>query len=114
LVQGDVEIPAPVPTTTDAADRAARRPQKGTVNAYPSTHGGQRRRFREHGFHEIGALDRLELVVLPILLGDLGGRIPLSPRSAPAVPLRLLRADRAFPDGSAKLIYAPGEPDREN
>ena len=60
-------------------------------------------------FHEIGALDRLELVVLPILLGD--GN-PLSPRSVPPVPLRLLRADRVFPDGSAELVYAPGEPDR--
>jgi hypothetical protein len=27
------------------------------------------------------------------------------------VPLRLLRADRTFPDGSAELVYAPGEPD---
>ncbi len=25
--------------------------------------------------------------------------------------LRLLRADRAFPGGSAELVYAPGEPD---
>ena len=56
-------------------------------------------------FHEVGALDRLELVVLPILLGD---GVPLSPRSAQAVPLRLLRADRIFPDGSAELVYAPG------
>lgn len=58
-------------------------------------------------FHEIGALDRLELVVLPILLGD---GVPLSPRSAPPVRLRLLRADRIFADGSAELVYAPGEP----
>jgi hypothetical protein len=27
------------------------------------------------------------------------------------MPLRLLRADRTFPDGSAELVYAPGEPD---
>jgi dihydrofolate reductase len=58
-------------------------------------------------FLEVGALDRLELVVLPILLGD---GIPLWPRSAPQVPLRLLRAGRVFPDGSAELVYAPGEP----
>lgn len=62
-------------------------------------------------FHGIGALDRLELVVLPILLGD---GIPLSPRSAPPVPLRLLRGDRVFPDGSAELVYAPGEPGCEH
>jgi dihydrofolate reductase len=56
-------------------------------------------------FHEIGELDRLELVVLPILLGD---GIPLSPPGAPSAPLRLLRAERTFPDGSAELVYAPG------
>ena len=56
-------------------------------------------------FHEIGALDRLELVILPILLGN---GIPLSPPGAPSVPLRLLRADRTFPDGSAEVVYAPG------
>jgi dihydrofolate reductase len=61
--------------------------------------------------HGVGALDRLELVVLPILLGD---GIPLSPPSAPPVPLRLLRADRVFPDGSAELVYAPGEPGYEH
>jgi len=33
------------------------------------------------------------------------------PAPAPRVPLRLLRADRTFPDGSAELVYAPGEPD---
>jgi dihydrofolate reductase len=58
-------------------------------------------------FLEVGALDRLELVVLPIMLGT---GVPLSPPSAPQVPLRLLRADRVFPDGSAELVYAPGEP----
>lgn len=52
---------------------------------------------------ELGALDRLELVVLPILLGS---GVPLSPGQAPPVPLRLLRSDRIFPDGSAELVYA--------
>ena len=59
-------------------------------------------------FYEIGALDRLELFILPVLLGD---GLPLWPRSAPRVPLRLLRADRTFPDGSTELVYASGEPD---
>jgi hypothetical protein len=45
--------------------------------------------------------------VLPVLPGE---GIPLSPPGAPAVPLRLLRADRTFPDGSAELVYAPGQP----
>ena len=37
--------------------------------------------------------------------------LPLWPRPAPRVPLQLLRANRTFPDGSAELVYAPGEPD---
>jgi dihydrofolate reductase len=57
-------------------------------------------------FQDAGALDRLEIVVLPVLLGQ---GIPLSPPGAPRVALRLLRADRTFPDGSAELVYAPGE-----
>ena len=52
----------------------------------------------------IGALDRLEIVLLPVLLGT---GVPLSPAGAPALPLRLLGADRAFPDGSVELRYAP-------
>jgi dihydrofolate reductase len=56
-------------------------------------------------FHDAGALDRLEVVVLPVLLGD---GVPLSPPGAPPQQrLRLLAADRTFPDGSAELVYAP-------
>jgi dihydrofolate reductase len=55
-------------------------------------------------FSDLGALDRLELVVLPMLLGQ---GLPLSPQGAPPVPLTLLRADRTFPDGSAELVYTP-------
>jgi dihydrofolate reductase len=54
-------------------------------------------------FHELGALGRLEVVVLPILLGD---GTPLSPAGSPPVPLRLLRSDRTFPDGAIELAYA--------
>jgi dihydrofolate reductase len=54
-------------------------------------------------FHEAGELDRLELFVLPILLG---AGIPLSPPGSPAAALRLLRADRTFPDGTAELVYS--------
>ena len=54
-------------------------------------------------FHELGALGRLEVVVLPILLGD---GTPLSPAGSPPVRLRLLRSDRTFPDGAIELVYA--------
>jgi dihydrofolate reductase len=81
------------------ADRLRARRSGGDVHLV----GGPR---TIRAFHEVGALDELELVVLPILLGD---GVPLSPRTAPAVPLRLLRSDRIFPDGSAELVYAPGK-----
>ena len=45
-------------------------------------------------FQEIGALDRLEILVLPVLLGD---GVPLSPPGTPQVLLGMLRADRSFP-----------------
>ena len=53
-------------------------------------------------FAGLGALDRLEILVLPILLGD---GIPLSPPGGPRLRLQLLRADRTFPDGTIELIY---------
>lgn len=55
-------------------------------------------------FSGLGALDRLELVMLPMLPGE---GLPLSPQGTPPVPLTLLRADRTFPDGSAELVYRP-------
>jgi dihydrofolate reductase len=54
-------------------------------------------------FSGIGALDRLEIVLLPVLLGT---GVPLAPGGAAALPLRLLGADRTFPDGSVELRYA--------
>jgi dihydrofolate reductase len=57
----------------------------------------------KRAFCELGALDRLELLILPVLLGS---GVPLSPRQAPPISLRLLRSDRTFPDGSAGLVYA--------
>jgi dihydrofolate reductase len=55
-------------------------------------------------FCELDALDRLEIVVLPILLGD---GVPLSAPGAPQLRLRLLRGDRIFPDGSVEHVYEP-------
>jgi dihydrofolate reductase len=54
-------------------------------------------------FLQAGELDRLELVVLPILLG---AGVALTPPGTPRQPLRLVHADRTFPDGSAELVYA--------
>jgi dihydrofolate reductase len=53
-------------------------------------------------FREIGALDRLEVVVLPILLGD---GVPLSPPGSS--PARLAPpSQRTLPCGSVELAYA--------
>jgi hypothetical protein len=51
-------------------------------------------------FHQHGALDSLDVVVLPILLGD---GVPLWPRGAPPPSLRLLRDP---PDLSGRLRRA--------
>lgn len=50
-----------------------------------------------------GALDSLEIVVLPVMLGD---GIPLWPRGARPAALALTRGPRVFPDGSVELSYA--------
>lgn len=53
-------------------------------------------------FHQLGALDRIEVLVLPVLLG---AGMPYSPPAAPPASLRLLKADRTFPDGTVELVY---------
>ena len=53
-------------------------------------------------FHEIGALDELGIVVLPLLAGS---GVPLS--SSGIEMLRLeLESERSFPDGAVELIYS--------
>jgi dihydrofolate reductase len=55
-------------------------------------------------FQEIGGLDRLELLVLPVLLGD---GLRLTDATSQHSSLRLLRSGWAFPDGTTELVYAP-------
>jgi dihydrofolate reductase len=52
--------------------------------------------------HDHGALDSLEIVVLPLLLGD---GVPLWPHGSPPPALRLRGEPRNFPDGSVELSY---------
>lgn len=53
-------------------------------------------------FHAIGALDRLEIVVVPVLLG---AGLPLFPLSADQHRLTLEEQDR-YEDGTVKLCYS--------
>jgi dihydrofolate reductase len=53
-------------------------------------------------FLELGALGRLELLLLPILVGE---GLPFSPPGTPQRPLKL-ESERAFPDGVIELVYS--------
>jgi dihydrofolate reductase len=52
-------------------------------------------------FRAIGALDELELLVVPFVLGD---GLQLSPPGTPQLPLELAR-ERSYPDGVVQLTY---------
>jgi dihydrofolate reductase len=77
-----------------------------------------------HAFLEIGAIDRLGIVVLPVLLGKGIPLFPIepttfsseawaaslaSPSEAAPHPLLQLERHRAFPDGAVELVYRKGE-----
>jgi dihydrofolate reductase len=53
-------------------------------------------------FHAMGALDRLELVVLPLLFG---GGMQLTPSLRPDTGLTFER-ERPLPGGSVEIVYA--------
>jgi dihydrofolate reductase len=52
-------------------------------------------------FHQLGAIDRLEIVTLPILLG---AGVPLFPLGSGRQMLRL-ESHRSFPDGAVEHVY---------
>lgn len=52
-------------------------------------------------FHALGALDKLQLVVLPLLLG---GGMRLAPPLSPSTGLTL-ESERALPGGSVEIVY---------
>jgi dihydrofolate reductase len=66
-------------------------------------------------YRALGALDEIQLVVLPVFFG---GGMRLTPSVSPDAGLRFVR-ERALPGGSAEIVYAcqgrrgplPGQPD---
>ncbi len=52
--------------------------------------------------YQHGALDNLEVAVLPLMLGE---GVPLWPHGSQPPALRLLHEPQAFPDGSVELSY---------
>jgi dihydrofolate reductase len=53
-------------------------------------------------FHDLGGIDRIEVLVLPILLGE---GVPLFPLGPSRTALKL-ESQRSFPDGTVELAYA--------
>jgi dihydrofolate reductase len=91
-------LPAPVVAASSAAELVSRIRADG-FDSDVHLVGGPR---TIQAFHEIDALDRLEVVILPLILAS---GTPLSPPGAVAFPL-ILEAQRTFPDGSVELAYS--------
>jgi dihydrofolate reductase len=58
------------------------------------------------GFLEAGCIDRIELYVVPLLLGH---GIPLFERGMTSLPLRTEEPAKTFPNGVVRLAYALAE-----
>jgi dihydrofolate reductase len=54
-----------------------------------------------HAFLALGAIDRLELLEFPVILGD---GVPFSPPGTPQLPLEL-EEHHVFPDGTVRHVY---------
>jgi dihydrofolate reductase len=72
--------------------RAARLPGDVDLLGGPST---------LRAFHQLGAIDRLEVILLPLVIVE---GVPLFPLG-PAPQTLQLQEHRTFPDGAVKLIY---------
>jgi dihydrofolate reductase len=83
---------------SDAVQRLRNRGSDGDVHVV----GGPQ---TIEGLAAIGALDQLELVVLPIVLGE---GLRLMPAATPQRALALEQPPETFPDGSVELVYRLG------
>jgi dihydrofolate reductase len=93
--------PAHVVVAPDGPERLVERLRSRGSNGDVHLVGGPR---TIQAVHRAGALDRLEVVILPMLLG---AGVSLWPPGAPVPALEPLRSPRVFPDGSIEVAYAP-------
>jgi dihydrofolate reductase len=97
-------VPADVPADVVVADNSPagllERLRAAELDRDAFLLGGQR---TFQAFLSLGAIDRLEVLELPVLLG---AGIPLLPPGTPQTSLRL-EQHRAFPDGTIHHVYSP-------
>jgi dihydrofolate reductase len=97
-------VPATVPADVVVADSSPQglldRLRRADLARDAFLLGGRR---TLNAFLRLGAIDRLELLEFPILLGD---GVPFSISGTPQVPLKL-HEQHAFPDGTIHHVYIP-------
>lgn len=92
------EVPADVVVADDSPQGLLERLRTAGLTRDAFLLGGRR---TLHAFLALGAIDQLEFLEFPILLGD---GVPLSPPGTPQLPL-LLKEHHAFPDGTIRHVY---------
>jgi dihydrofolate reductase len=92
------EVPADVVVASDSPSELLDRLRGAGLAGDAFLLGGQR---TLNAFLALGAVDRLELLELPVILGE---GVPFSPPGTPESRLRLERRN-AFPDGTLHNVY---------
>ena len=91
-------VPAPVVVTDDSPQGLLDKLRAASLTKDAFLLGGRR---TLHAFLALGAIDRLELLQLPVLLGK---GVPFSPPGTPQVPLLRIKQD-TFADGTVHDVY---------
>ena len=108
LTFGPLKTPPGVVAVSGGRAGAVERPRNRGSDGDVHVVGGLR---TIEGLAAAGALDRLELVVLPVVPGE---GVPLTPPATPQRPLALVQAPETYPDGSVELVYRPGDDNGEH
>lgn len=94
------DVPADVVVSDPSPEGLLRRLRSADLTGDAFLLGGRR---TLQAIMAAGGIDKLELLKLPVLLGD---GVPFSPPGATQRRLRLDSPPRAFPDGTVHLVYA--------